>query len=61
VIDALSQRLDFSLAAQEAAMDTIAACREDEPKIRRAGFAAYADWLKDNARAAERWLVRKGT
>lgn len=50
----------FSEAAQECAMDTISACRLDEPKMRKAGFIAYADWLKENAKAAERWLVRKG-
>lgn len=50
----------FTIAAQEEAMNTIAACRLEEPVMRRAGFDAIADYLRDNAKEAERWLVRQG-
>ena len=51
----------FTIEAQEAAIETIAACRLEESRIRQLKmFPVYADWLRENAKQAERWLVKKG-
>jgi hypothetical protein len=51
-----------TMAAQECAMETIAACRLEASKLNQMRiFPEYAAWLRDNAKAAERWLVRGAT
>jgi hypothetical protein len=44
----------------DAALETAAACRVEASPIRQTGiFAEYARWLLENARAAERWAVKR--
>ena len=52
--------MDLAMRDMEAAIEEIAACRLSASKYRQAGFVAYADWLSQNAKAAERWLVKAG-
>jgi hypothetical protein len=49
---------DLALRDMEAAMDTIAASRRAASEYRQMGFKALADYHRDNANGAERWLLR---
>lgn len=41
------------------AMETASRCRLLSSQVRQLGlFDAYADWLRDNAKGAERWAVK---
>jgi hypothetical protein len=44
----------------DVAIETIANCRLHASRYRQMGFIWYADWLLENARNAERWLVKAG-
>lgn len=42
-------------------MQTVAACRLEASRQKQIGtFKEYAAWLLENAKAAERWLVKGG-
>lgn len=44
----------------EAAIETASICRQRASECRQLGFRAYADWLLENAKGAERWLLKAG-
>jgi hypothetical protein len=43
----------------DAALDTASRCRLDASIYRQLGFAVFAQWLSDNAKAAESWATRR--
>ena len=46
--------------AEECAEETVHACRSEAAMVRQCGiFPEYARWLRENADAAERWLVKR--
>jgi hypothetical protein len=46
----------------DAAMETASNCRLEASKLRQAGpqFATLAKWHLENAKAAEKWAVKRG-
>ncbi len=43
----------------DAALETASNCRRDASIMRQLGFAAYAQWLLNNAKQAERWAAKR--
>jgi hypothetical protein len=50
--------MDHAMAAMGCATETTERCRLLGSEYRQAGFHALADFYRDNAKAAERWLMK---
>lgn len=51
---------DLAMRDMEVAIETVSLCRLRASQWRQLGFHVYADWLLDNAKGAEKWLVKAG-
>lgn len=51
---------DLAMRDMECAIDVAATSRQLASLYRQAGFPALADFHRDNARGAERWLIKAG-
>lgn len=51
---------DLAMRDMEAAIHEASICRLRASEYRQLGFRAYADWLQNNARNAEKWLIKAG-
>lgn len=51
---------DLAMRDMEAAIEEAAICRVRASQYRQMGFHAYADFLTQNAKGAEKWLIKAG-
>jgi len=49
---------DLAMRAMECASETAQRCRREASEYRQLGFGALASFCADNAKGAERWLVK---
>jgi hypothetical protein len=51
---------DLAMRDMDCAIETIASSRRLASEYRQLGFRALADFHRDNANGAERWLLKAG-
>lgn len=56
----VSEPKDLAMRDMDVAIETITESRLAASKYRQLGFLALSDWHRDNARGAEKWLIRAG-
>ena len=52
--------MDEAMRDMDAAIHEASECRRKASEMKQSGFTAYAEFLFENAKSAEKWLLKAG-